>query len=222
MDSVWGSRFLSVVFNLDLFSTVVLALLFLMAAWLMVVLFSLRLELGDFSAEMSGLSDAMRDARQFFSLSSYESKASVGPVLKAVAREFFVGTLLGTFFSIRVDDALQAKRLQQSFGLVRDDIIHRFCSRIERALTLGKSISLLGVCAVFMVIIMSVLQFGAGGFSASRLDNLVVSVLLFCFFGAWSYLISLVMGDILRTKLAFLHYEFKRLAARAVLLVEKK
>jgi|GEM_PF-5365308 len=222
MDCLWGSRFLSVVFSLDLFSTVVLALLLVMAAWLMVVLFSLRLELGEFYAEVCGLSDAMRDARQFSGISSYESKVSIGWVLKAVAREFFVGTLLGAFFSIRVDDALQAKRLQQSFGLVRDDIVHRFCARIERALTLGKSISLLGICAAFMVIIMSVLQFGSGGFAASRLDNLVVSVLLFCFLGAWSYLISLVMGEILRTKLAFLHYEFKRLAARTVLLAEKK
>ena len=222
MELWWGSRFVSVVFDLDLFSLLLLVSLLMLTAWLLSLLFALRLELGAVITELRAFSELARDARQFVTLSSKETAETINGVLKAVAREFFVGSLVGSFFSIRVEDAMHAKRLQQAFALVREEAVNGFCARLERALTIGRGISLLSLCAVLVVVVMYVLQHGAGGLAGVRADCLVVASVLFCFLGAWSYLVCTVMSGFLRTHLALFNYEFKRLGTRLLLLADKK
>lgn len=222
MDLLWGSRFLSVIFDLDLFSLLILISLLILTAWLLALLFALRFEVGAAISELSAFSQVARDARQFGTLSSKESVETVGRVLKAVANEFFVGVSQASFFSIRIDTAAQAKRLQQSFSLVKDDFVHEFCSRLERAVTIGHAISLLSVCAILIVLLMTFLQHGVTLFAGAQRDFLVVGILLFGFLGTWNYLVCFVMSGFLRTRLAVLNYEIKRMAVRILVLAEKK
>jgi len=222
MEYFWGSRLIGVLFDLDVFSLCVFIALLLVAAWELFLLFVLRLELGSFSAQLGAFSEGLLKAPQLSHLSSMPCGPVVADILKNAAREFFIGSEKRQFSEIRAAGQADAKRLVQAFGLVRDEGMNVFCSRVELALTIGWGISLLSACGIVMYVVMNALQGGLFGLASARADGVVIGVLLFAFLGIWSFLITVVMGGFLRNRLAALHYEFKRVMTRVSLLAEKK